>query len=324
MDKLKNLSIGISIKDKKGKLVKDLIIKNTLLVNRFDFAIWSRLPNTIGNVLYPKFSNHVDQPGVYPNGIEATEVCYVNATYTNSFNPQTTSMNFDIFGGSARTPQIVSNEKAITVSKYTIQTVTAAMDGLPLKEIGFGLSLLDGVTDFLMAYVDVSALNLIVFEDWEIIVTREDSAICEYPYDQFIGPRSLLSAVDTLEKVSFFDQDDILRQEKLVGDLTLSATSDDNSSTLIMSGFEPFRYSTEDYRVFPSQPLPSPFFIILPSTNTYPGPAYGIEMYEYCEIQYQNTSFTPSKYIIRIPIKELNFTFNDGVIQIEYKIERGQ
>ena len=297
---LKNETININvISNNRNKNYK---VKNRLLNNSLNSLLASkRLTQTTANALFPELV-----PVATSNiSTGIMNVAYLKFDTTQVIDDTSTTMNYDVRYSAA--------------NPYTI---TSGFDGKTLKGIGFGYDdgsqTIFGAAAYLNSFVDISFLDIVVKTGDIIILSREDLISTNLSITQnapqfmetYIGAPGRRHIID---KITFcYNLNGVTKdKEYRISDLIVTKTG---IGEITITGFDPFE-SNQIAGLYP---------IFYPGTTTFPSnpEQYKSVIYDYIGT---NSLYTPNGQDAQTTanIRDLDITFDNGIISIKYKIERG-
>jgi hypothetical protein len=251
-------------------------------------------------------------------------------------------MDYDVFVGnqffitSGLTTDIVTEQNKVTLySRYEFEsTILSSYVGSTLKGIGFGVQPEDinggdtFITDYLMAFVDVSDLNLNIIENQKLIIERKDIVSTtsnfrgiDLQYPLHLNFLDIPGTTGENYKTRYITKIGTCINKNGSGnvDYDNSLTFTDNGDgNITISGFQNFNYA-DNNSIYPSD-------ILYPSDNLYPVAEKQIQsmVFKYSVDKYDNGYQYYGSYYLYVPIEELDITYNNTSLEIIYKVERGE
>lgn len=309
MYKIKNISVDFIFENKNGKVIKKIEYKNKLLQNYTDFVGYSLLPQTIGNVLYPKF---IGTTGDFSTNYGMARG-FIKFNTTQTINDSSTTMNYDIkslntydIPGSAEGEfrEEVSEQGKDLFYEYFFDF--SSYSGQQLFGLGFGKD--DTlISDYLFSFLDLENLNLEWNEELFLRVVRHDRIVTNEIVLGGGTARHLPSVTQRGEitKIATCKTNDgqVVIEEKNIGDLTVVL----NGGIIEITGFNPIEYSDEllpSLSLFPSETLFPVKECLCPGS---------------IKFTYNLGSTTMETYL---PLKELGLAYDGKDLTIKLKIER--
>lgn len=300
MYKVQNKSIEIS--NFKGK--------NRLLNNYLDWIIYSMLPKTIADVLFPKFAAF---------GIQnyAMEQAYVSIT-TQTILDTATTMTYetDVFSNTLTTDETLTTDGKVVTVSYPNVVLT---NNDPFEGLGFGRAEYSSVPaplvdDYLLAFIDVSATQLEYDDTKDYAITRIDEITTDEKIvsgDFSYLPGKLLGRLISIAMCYSDDGTDPVK-EYLMSALTFAVAGVGNVS---VTGFDDFFYETDV--IYPKTTL-------YPSTTLYPTqPTAQIKSVRFTYDVYDVLGGDYRQCKTYIEIKDLDVSYNGTDMSINLVCERG-
>lgn len=289
--KLHNERIDIKVN---GKRVKS--IRNRILNNFLNAMLYNQLDQTNADFLFPNFdsASNIDVNHLYL--VYDTPITVNDTDTTMTYNQK---VERDLIGNSPH--QITTSSNGSTsLTKFTFQVPSTNQ----IVGLGFGED--DAlITDWLLAYVDITALNLFGRDTVDIEVIRFDISSSLMTADELLH-HFANDSFYRMTKIELEYNGSVI-DSKLVSELTFSLA---NPGDVLIQGFDNVTVWTGENEY--------------PGLDEYPGtdeyPAQGYVNFDRVRIYYENVSNEYSGYI---DLKDLTFDTSTGVVTINLTMERG-
>lgn len=305
MFKVENKKIIFEVR-KNGKIIKNIELKNRLTNLYLEYILYTMLPATIGDVLFPDMGDTND--GYFPTFTTS----YLKFDDTQVISDTDTTMDYD---ERSTVPffenyELITAEKSkILISKYLFD-LSGVDNGSLFTGIGFGKRD-EFASAYLFSFIDLSASGIYKTEDISFHIIR---------YDEVTSNETSLVADYLPFRITAFDNTGILN--RIILCFGLNGTGDElpyylnelsfsktGVAEIEITGFINFLIS--DVSVYPREDL-------YPSDTLYPSQFGQIRSVKFEYVLTDEDTVTT--YVNK---NDLDLTYNDTQFKLKLKCERG-